>query len=464
MAIHFPSSASLQGSFMVTHRTSSGSSQVFAFMLVVVFTGAGLVGGWFANKFFGMNAELRAHDNDDEHGHQSDADGNSLILTDQARRNIDLKLARLELQDFPRTISLPGRVAERPGRTALHIPAPFAGVVSKIFVEPGIAVQSGDDLFQLTLTHEDLVQAQSSLLQTVEEMDVTKSEISRLNALTALAGKTLLERQYELQKLEATLRSQREALLLHGLSETQVGDIISGRKLLRSIIVRVPWPETSDKDQRITYQVESLPVELGKHVDSGADLICLADHELLVIEGNAFEQDLPELQRLMEENHTLTATFDSNREKPRRVTDLKLNYLAPTVNNESRTVAFYVWLPNELLKDEDRDGRRIIDWKYRPGQRVELEVPVEVWKDELVVPMAAVSIDGPESYIFQVDGDRFVRRPVHVRYRTPQVAVLANDGSVFAGDLIAVSGAQQLQIALKNKASGPIDPHAGHSH
>jgi hypothetical protein len=42
--------------------------------------------------------------------------------------------------------------------------------------------------------------------------------------------------------------------------------------------------------------------------------------------------------------------------------------------------------------------------------------------------------------------------------------VVANDGSIFPGDYVALSGAQQMQIALKNKAGGAIDPHAGHNH
>jgi hypothetical protein len=42
--------------------------------------------------------------------------------------------------------------------------------------------------------------------------------------------------------------------------------------------------------------------------------------------------------------------------------------------------------------------------------------------------------------------------------------VVANDGTLFPGDRVAMSAAQQLQLALKNKSGGGIDPHAGHSH
>ena len=42
--------------------------------------------------------------------------------------------------------------------------------------------------------------------------------------------------------------------------------------------------------------------------------------------------------------------------------------------------------------------------------------------------------------------------------------MIANDGSLFPGDVVAVSRGQQLQLALKNKSAAAIDPHAGHNH
>ena len=53
---------------------------------------------------------------------------------------------------------------------------------------------------------------------------------------------------------------------------------------------------------------------------------------------------------------------------------------------------------------------------------------------------------------------------MRVIYRNSTHAVLANDGSVFPGDVVARVGAHQMQMALKNKAGGGVDPHAGHNH
>src|SRR5262249_51527504 len=149
-------------------------------------------------------------------------------------------------------------------------------------------------LFDLRLTHEELVQAQSELLRTIESLDVVNQEVKRLESVTsnAIAGKTLLERKYEQQKSEAVLRAQRQTLLLHGLSEKQVSDILETRTLLRDVQVQVPADhEQQTNDTAPVYLVQSLHVERGQHVKAGDRLLTLANHADLFIAGNAFEKD-----------------------------------------------------------------------------------------------------------------------------------------------------------------------------
>ena len=45
------------------------------------------------------------------------------------------------------------------------------------------------------------------------------------------------------------------------------------------------------------------------------------------------------------------------------------------------------------------------------------------------------------AYVFVENGDHFDRRPVHVKYRDQYSAVLANDGSIFPGEAIALNSA-----------------------
>lgn len=93
-----------------------------------------------------------------------------------------------------------------------------------------------------------------------------------------------------------------------------------------------------------------------------------------------------------------------------------------------------------------------------------LRVPVETWPDQIVLPVEAIADEGAETFVFVQNGDHFDRQPVHLIYRDQTHAVVANDGSIFPGDMVALNSAHQLQMALTNKADGGVDPHAGHSH
>jgi cobalt-zinc-cadmium efflux system membrane fusion protein len=42
--------------------------------------------------------------------------------------------------------------------------------------------------------------------------------------------------------------------------------------------------------------------------------------------------------------------------------------------------------------------------------------------------------------------------------------VIASDGPLKPGDVVAAGGAYQLHLAIKNKSGGGVDPHAGHNH
>lgn len=255
---------------------------------------------------------------------------------------------------------------------------------------------------------------------------------------------------------------------MHGLSEDQVANILKTRKLLPKLSVSVPAaPATENSDSTpLTLQVQDLRVELGQHVTAGDVLFVLADHRELFIEGKAFEQDVEAVSQAAAEDWKVSAIIESRSAKPENIlTGLNLLYMANKVDPDSRAFRFYVTLPNRVLREKRAaDGRRFLDWEFKPGQRVQVRVPVEQWKDRIVLPVEAIANEGSESFVFQANGDHFDRRPVHVEYRDQVWAVIANDGSLFPGDIVAKSGAFQLQTAMKNKAGGAIDPHAGHNH
>jgi cobalt-zinc-cadmium efflux system membrane fusion protein len=426
-------------------------------------------------------ATTAAHDDHagHDHGHAGHDEQNSIELTTQAQANIGLKLGKVELTTFEKTISVPGMLRERPGRSTVVITAPLTGIVTQIFPILGEAVRPGQKLFELRLTHEELVQAQSDLLRVAEELDVVEREIARLQKIAAdggIAGRQVLERQYEQQNKQAVLRAQKQALLLHGLSEEQVEAILTKRSLLRLLTVVVP-DEQAPPDPKagnaavpeqlppVSYQISEMKIERGQSVTAGETMAVLLDQATLFVEGNAFDKDLAAVNRTVENGWTVDAAIETEDGPTQMIRKLPILYVAGSVDSATRTFHFYAPLANTQLRDvKSAEGHRFVTWRYRPGQRVQVIVPVEQWKDRIVLPADAVAQSGVETYVFLPNGDHFDRKPVHVEYRDRFSVVVANDGSVFPGDTIVLAGAQQMQLALKNKAAGPVDPHAGHNH
>ncbi|MBX3422956.1 MAG: efflux RND transporter periplasmic adaptor subunit [Pirellulaceae bacterium] len=451
-------------------------------------------------------------DSEDSHGHEHaghdhapSAELSKLTLTEQAFKNLGLTaeyLRPIELTDYRRTVSIPAVVSPMPGRTEIRVSALLAGVIEHIHAVTGEAVMPGDLLFEVRLTDEELVANQSDFLKSLNDLQVEEREIVRLTEVTqsgAVASKVLLDRQYTKQKLEGLIASQREALRLHGLSDAQIAVIQKERRLLRQLSIVAPEPGRPTGDQQLRLSgpivrptgfvvddswagpvinssraiavhkqspwiIERLVVQKGQGVTAGQELCTLSDVSRLYIEGQAFEQDIPAISQAVEKDWPLAATLaTANGQETLR--DLRLAYVANSVDAQARTLSFFTHLPNAIVRDEiNQQGQRFVTWKYRVGQRLTLQVPVEVWEQQIVVPIEAITKDGGDWFIFQRNGMNLVRIPVHLIHRDQIQAVIANDGAVFVGDVIAMRAAHQLQMALKNQSGGAMDPHAGHSH
>ncbi len=396
-------------------------------------------------------------------------------LSTAAQENIGLRLAKIELRPFDRTITVPGIIVERPGRTTTQVAAPLTGVITRVWPMQGETITPGQPLFDLRLTHEEVVESQAEFLRIAEELDVVQREITRLEQATAdgvIAGKRMLERMYEQQKLQAAQRSQQQKLLLHGLTPQQVDGILSSRTLLSSITISAPAQDdqatanatAKDEGQRLL-QVQELKIEKGQHVRAGDPLCVLADHSRLFVQGKAFEQDASVLDKAIANNWRVSVVSNTSGQGRQIVPELSLLYVANKVETDTRAFLFYVQLSNTVVRNNQTDdGHRFSAWQFKPGQRVDILVPIERWTDRIVLPVNAVVQDGPETYVFEKNNGQFDRRTVRVEYRDQYSAVIANDGALTPGKMVITSGSYQVHLAMKNKAGGAPDPHAGHNH
>jgi multidrug efflux pump subunit AcrA (membrane-fusion protein) len=404
----------------------------------------------------------------DEDEHADHSEGTSIELSENALKNIGFQPATVELSAFERTITIPAIIAEQPGKTRMDITTPLTGIITDVHAVAGEAVEPDSPMFEIRLTHEEVVTAQRDYLLTSENLDVVEKEIERLKSVGegVVAGRRILEQQYEKQKLEAALLAGEQALLLHGLSQEQVAEIRKSRTLLKMLTIRAPdHSHVGNGCGDHLFHVKRLSVSQGQQVDAGQELAVLADHCELFIEGRAFEDDAEQLRQAAREEWEISATPVAGHEKEEQVKGLKLLYLADQIDLESRAFHFYLRLPNKVVLDQkSTTGHRYIEWHFKPGQRMELHVPVERWTDRIVLPVDAMVDEGAETYVYRQNGDHFDRVSVHVEYRDRDWVVIANNGSLFPGDVVAAKGAYQMHLALKNKSGGGVDAHAGHQH
>src|SRR5690606_261703 len=154
------------------------------------------------------------------------SDAESIELSPQALRNLGLTreyIRPVTRSTYRRTITVPAVIVERPGRTHLQVSAPMTSIVTRVYAVDGEAVRPGQLLFEMRLTHEDLVASQTEFLKTLGSLDIEQRELQRLQTLPegAIAGKLLPRRQNEVQRLESKLAAEREARLRHGHNEEQ---------------------------------------------------------------------------------------------------------------------------------------------------------------------------------------------------------------------------------------------------
>jgi len=465
---------------------------------VCVVACAGLYGaGWYHGNnydfvwpFGGIAPEHASSTDDHDHGHDDSAHSQSasdfLELSEAAKKNLGLTdafLLPIELKSFQQKINVPAIVVDRPGRTRLPISATMTGIVTHIHAVSGEAVEPGDLILEMRLTHEDLVTAQKEFLQSVGDRDIEIKEIARIEGVAnagAISSKTLLDRQYNRDKLDSLLRSQRESLRLHGLTETQISSIEADRRLLAEMKVFAPGPDehseeeleagkphsqTTARDERKhTLVLQDIQVQKGQSVIAGETLCTLADYEVLLIEGQAFENEAASVAKAKKAGWLLSAVIGTGPDLE-RVESLPLSWINNEIDPATRTFKFFATLNNELLDDtRNSTGQRHIAWKYRVGQRMQLGVPVAEWIDQIVLPIDAVVREGADSFVFQQNGDRFERIAVHEKHRDQSFVVIENDGAIFPGDVVALRSAHQMQMAVKSKSGGSVDPHAGHNH
>jgi len=426
------------------------------------------------------------------HDHARDPDS-SITLSDQARENLGLELAKVSLIDYWRSLSIPAEVVEEPGHCEQRITTSLDGFVRKIYILKGQTVYPGDPLFELQLAGGPLADVQASLLRTVQNRELVTAELERIKPLAdqgTIPIRTLLEKQSELKRLEIQQHTEREELLIRGLTDEQVREIMESKTLLRTFTVRVQNPPHLDhapdedhppaaakvdiKPAALTdypehphgdvYTVEKIDVVQGELVRAGDRLGDLALHTMLLIEGRAFEREASNVERVMANKWPVSAHFETGDSQPLVRSGLTVLSIENSLDAAGRTLKFYLPFANEVFLDRQvSPGVSYRNWRFRPGQKVRLQLPVEHLEKKIVIPNDAVVREGADAFVFRVNGRKLERVPVVIAHQDMTHSVLGRGSKITDGDMIAMNQAYQLNLILK-QASAPQSHGHDHAH
>jgi len=402
---------------------------------------------------------------DPDHHHDHD-EPLRLRLSSAARANLRLAVRSVSPQSYWRSVVIPGSVIDRPGVSDRGVTTPMAGVVSQVFTRPGVTVATGDRLFAIRLLSESVQTAQSELHKAVRDIEFTREQRAILEAARgAVSEARFLELDNQSKRLTITAQSLRQDLLARGLTAEQVAAAAEGRFVTEITITVPPPPEPAPAGAAdVGYEVQELKVNLGEQVQAGQSLCLLADHRVLWVEGRAFKQESPAIARAAEQGWPVRTEFadDDPAGWPAFDSRLRIAHLANSVDPSSRTFGVYLVLTNQV-RTFAVDGRSHLVWRFRPGQRARLHIPVERLDNVFVLPAEAVVREGAEAYVFRQDGDAMERRAVHLLHLDRSNAVIAPGEGLAPGELIAHNAASALNRALTASASGADHDH-DHNH
>ena len=441
-----------------------------------------------------MASEEEEQKEDDPHAGRTIA-----VVTEEAARSLGLKTAKLKKSDYLKTIRVPGFIVEKPGHSGRTVASRVRGIIREIYCSPGELMEPGDPLFRIELTGDGVVTAQVSLLETKQQIEATKKELARVEGL--VKNKTappseLIPIQMLLERLEKQGELRRKELLVRGLSDKLIGDILKTGNLRDEFIIRVPDGEQPALDGRLAlrsageplsgedgtqiepplpadeplperpeeFTVEEINVHPGQSVAPGDQLADLAWHDVLAVEGHAFERDVKSIAALAKSGWKATIEYGAHEDEI-LVTDLEVKFVDNHVDAETGTFRFFLEIQNEEFHETtDTLGRTFKSWRFKPGQRVHIIIPVEELKDQFVFPREAVVDEGVDSFVFRrisqtADFDEFEAIPVAVLYRDSRTVVVASDGKLRENNRVVLNSAYQLYLAAKaDSGSG------GHSH
>lgn len=314
----------------------------------------------------------------------------------------DKEIAELKIQTIPVTSSMqkysiaaPGVVFPAPNHISI-ISTPIDGRISKISIQEGQLVRTGQELFSIeSLEFGNMV---SEYLQAVSEETFQTSRLQRLEQLVeqTISSKSELDRaQSDFQRAKTSVIAAVSKLKAIGVPDKE----INGFKTAESIdpTLKIHSPISGIMDQR--------SVELGQSVNALQMLARVLDMSHVLVRGYVSPEDA----RFITSGDSARI---SRRQNDSFVMKSIVTSINPGLDENNRSV-----IVNVLLATDQ-------NWP-KPGENLHLSIltssPVEV----ITVPMEALTYEGNDPTVFvQVSESVFEKRKLDVQEFRDKYAVV----------------------------------------
>lgn len=310
----------------------------------------------------------------------------SLLFAEAQQTPVLVNVVKVTSQNVTQTIDALGSLSAKKDVT---ISSETAGRVQKVYFKDGQQVSEGMPIIQL-----DDAQAKAQYESALAELHLSRHKYDR--------SKLLLNQAISKQALEQ----------LQATMDTDEATVKSQQVLLNQKQITAPFSGTLGK----------FLVHEGDYVTAGTPLVNLVNADQLQVDFN-----VPQDQRsALKEGQLVNVTVNAYPDKTFYGT---VNFISPTVDSNSRTVAVQATLPNKkgLLS---------------PGMFVHVAQQVKVDKDALVVPQQATLADIKGYYVYVVEGNKVAK--TYVKTGANVGAMIQIVSGLKKGQQVVVAGTQKL--------------------
>ena len=328
-------------------------------------------------------------------------------FTDLQMKSLGVELITLDKKLTAGTSSFPGQIV-LPPQQERSVTAATNSVIDQVLVGEGQTVRANTPL--LVLNSPELGQLQLVALEAANRAKLAKDALTRDNELFAdgfIAQRRLRETQAAAQETAAGLQQARSALMLAGLSQSAIDQIVSTGKVSNQITLTAPTNGV----------VVDVAIKPGMRVAEATLLLRLVRMDTLWV-------DIQIPSQLTTSWKTGSSIHLTNG------LEAKVLSVSPLTNG----------IQTRLLRgviSKGTDGTH-------PGEFVQAELPV-VAANAWDIPLASLARDDDKTYVFIRRKDAFVATPVEVLSSAWQRAQVR--GEFAAGDRMASTSVIALKAA-----------------